>query len=171
MPVDGAVALIFSSSDRAPDVRGKPVYVESLGHATGPTLDFDLWPDVTHMAARYAGDEMWAGTDLGPADIDVAQIYDGFSTLAISWIEDLGFTKKGEAGDWLVEGNGKLGSEMPICTDGGQLGAGRLHGFGKVAETVQQLRGECGDRQVPGAEVGLTCAGGGPLATAMILTT
>ena len=57
-----------------------------------------------------------------------------------------------------------------ICTDGGQLGAGRLHGFGKVAETVQQLRGECGERQVPGAEVGLTCAGGGPYATSMLLT-
>ncbi|HVM52959.1 MAG TPA: thiolase family protein [Acidimicrobiales bacterium] len=170
MPVDGAVTLIFTAADRAPDLRAAPVYVESLGHATGPTLDFDLWPDVTHMGAKYAGDEMWAGTDLGPGDIDVAQIYDGFSTLAISWLEDLGFTNKGEAGDWLVEGRGKLGGDMPICTDGGQLGAGRLHGFGKVAETAQQLRGECGERQVPGAEVALTCAGGGPLATSMILT-
>jgi acetyl-CoA acetyltransferase len=170
MPVDGAVALIFTSADRAPDLRAKPIYVESLGHATGPMLDFDLFPDVTHMGARYAGEEMWAGTDLGPGDVDVAQIYDGFSTLALSWIEDLGFTKKGEAGDWLLEGNGKLGSAMPICTDGGQLGAGRLHGFGKVAETVQQLRGECGERQVPGAEVGLTCAGGGPIGTCMLLT-
>lgn len=170
MPVDGAVALIFTSADHARDLRAKPVYVESLGHATGPSLDFDVWPDVTHMASRYAGDEMWAGTDLRPEDIDVAQVYDGFSTLAISWLEDLGFTRKGEAGDWLVEGRGRLGGDMPICTDGGQLGAGRLHGFGKVAETVQQLRSECGDRQVPGAEVALTCAGGGPYATSIIMT-
>ncbi len=170
MPVDGAVALIFTSSDRANDLRSKPVYVESIGHASGPTIDFDTWPDMTHMGGRYAGEEMWAGTDLGPKDIDFAQIYDGFSTLALSWIEDLGFTKKGEAGDWLLEGRGRLGGEMPICTDGGQLGAGRLHGFGKVAEAVQQLRGECGERQVPGAQVGLACAGGGPVATSMILT-
>ena len=170
MPVDGAVALIFTSADRAGDLRGRPVYVESIGHATGPSLDFDNWPDVTFMAARFAGEEMWSRTDLRPSDVDVAQIYDGFSTLAISWLEDLGFTKKGEAGDWLLEGQGRLGGQMPICTDGGQLGAGRLHGFGKVAETVQQLRGECGDRQVPDAEVALTCAGGGPFATSMLLT-
>jgi len=171
MPVDGAVALIFSSADRAPDLRAKPIYVESLGHATGPSIDPDRWPDATTMASKYAGQEMWARTDLEPKDIDVAQIYDGFSVLAIGWLEGLGFTKKGEAGDWLVEGNGKLGGQMPICTDGGQLGGGRLHGFGKVAETVLQLRGEAGQRQVQGAEVGITCAGGGPSATSMILTT
>jgi acetyl-CoA acetyltransferase len=170
MPVDGAVALIFSSADRARDLRAKPIYVESLGHATGPTIDTDCWPDMTVMAAWYAAQEMWAGTDLKHADIDVTQLYDGFSTLAIGWLEGLGFTKKGEAGDWFVEGRGRLGGEMPICTDGGQLGGGRLHGFGKVAETVLQLRGECGERQVVGAEVGITCAGGGPSATSMILT-
>ncbi len=170
MPIDGAVALILTSADRATDLRSRPVYVEALGHASGPSLDFDTWPDVTHMASRYAGEEMWARTDLGPTDIDVAQIYDGFSSLAIAWLEDLGFTKKGEAGEWLLAGHGRLGGKMPICTDGGQLGAGRLHGFGKVAETVQQLRGECGSRQVRGAEVGLTCAGGGPWATSMVLT-
>ncbi len=170
MPVDGAVGIVLTRADRAPDLRSKPVYIESLGHATGPTLDFDSWPDVTHMASRYAGEEMWAGTDLTPADVDVAQIYDGFSTLAIAWLEDLGFTKKGEAGDWLVEGRGSLRGDMPICTDGGQLGAGRLHGFGKVAESVQQLRGECGSRQVAGAQVALACAGGGPYATSMVLT-
>jgi acetyl-CoA acetyltransferase len=170
MPVDGAVGIVLARADRAPDLRDAPVYIESLGHATGPTLDFDSWPDVTHMASRYAGAEMWAGTDLTPADVDVAQIYDGFSTLAIAWLEDLGFTEKGEAGPWLVEGHGRLGGAMPICTDGGQLGAGRLHGFGKVAESVQQLRGECGTRQVRGAEVALACAGGGPFATSMVLT-
>ncbi|MCU1360148.1 MAG: DitF protein [Ilumatobacteraceae bacterium] len=170
MPVDGAVALIFTRADRAPDLRARPVYVESLGHATGPTLDFDIWPDTSFMGSRFAAEEMWAGTDLKPADVDVAQIYDGFSTLAISWLEDLGFVGPGEAGPWLAEGRGRLGGDMPICTDGGQLGAGRLHGFGKVAETAQQLRGECGARQVPNAEVALTCAGGGPLATSILFT-
>lgn len=170
MPVDGAVAIILTRADRSPDLRGKPVYVDSLGHASGPTLDFDLWPDMTYMGSRFAGAEMWAGTDLQPADVDVAQLYDGFSSLTLSWLEDLGFTNKGDAGDWFLEGNGRLGGKMPVCTDGGQLGAGRLHGFGKVAESVQQLRGECGDRQVDGAEVALSCAGGGPLATCILFT-
>jgi acetyl-CoA acetyltransferase len=170
MPVDGAVSIILTTAERAADLRAQPVYIEAMGHATGPTLDFDAWPDMTVMGAKYAADEMWAGTSLKPGDVDVAQVYDGFSSLTICWLEDLGITKKGEAGDWVLEGRGRLGGELPICTDGGQLGAGRLHGFGKVAETVQQLRGECGERQVPGAQVGLSCAGGGPLATAMLLT-
>jgi acetyl-CoA acetyltransferase len=170
MPVDGAVALVLTRADRAADLRGRPVFVESIGQAAGPALDPDYWPDVTHMASRYASAQMWAGTDLKPADVDVAQIYDGFSTLALCWIEDLGFTAKGDAGSWIAEGGGQMNSAMPICTDGGQLGGGRLHGFGKVAEAVLQLRGECGERQVPGAEVGLSCAGGGPNATALLLT-
>jgi acetyl-CoA acetyltransferase len=170
MPVDGAVAIILTTAERAADLRAKPVYIEALGHATGPTLDFDVWPDMTVMGAQYAAAEMWAGTSVKVTDLDVAQVYDGFSSLAIGWIEALGITSQGEAGDWVAEGHGRLGGKLPICTDGGQLGAGRLHGFGKIAETVQQLRGECGERQVAGAEVGLSCAGGGPLATAMLLT-
>jgi acetyl-CoA acetyltransferase len=169
MPVDGAVSLIFSSADRTKDIR-KPVRIESIGHATGPTLDFDAWPDATTMGAKYASDEMWSKTDLKPSDVDVAQVYDGFSSLAIGWLEDAGFVKKGEAGPWLVEGRGRLGGDMPICTDGGQLGGGRLHGFGKVAESVAQLRGEAGQRQVRDAKVAFSAAGGGPVATAMLLT-
>jgi acetyl-CoA acetyltransferase len=78
--------------------------------------------------------------------------------------------KKGEAGPFLAEGRGRLGADLPICTDGGHLGAGRLHGLGKLAEAVKQLRGECGERQVAGAEVAVACAGGGPWAAAVLLT-
>jgi acetyl-CoA acetyltransferase len=170
MPVDGAVAVILASSEYLPRLRNKGVRIESLGHATGPTLETELWPDMTEMASKYASEEMWAGTELKPTDLDVAEIYDGFSTLAICWLEDAGIVDKGDAGPWLAEGRGRLGAELPICTDGGQLGAGRLHGFGKVAEAVQQLRGDCGERQVPDAQVALVCAGGGTVATAMLLT-
>ena len=170
MPVDGAVAVVLTRAERAPDLRAAPAIIRSMGHATGPTIDFDIWPDMTHMGSRYAAEQLWAGTDLKPADVDVAQVYDGFSTLALAWLQDMGFVDQRDVGDWLREGNGRLGSAMPICTDGGQLGGGRLHGFGKVAEAVQQLRGECGPRQVPGAEVSLVCAGGGPMATTFLLT-
>jgi acetyl-CoA acetyltransferase len=112
---------------------------------------------------------MWAGTDLGPADVDVAQLYDGFSSMTLCWLEDLGFVKKGEAGAFFAEGRGRLGGDLPVCTDGGHLGGGRLHGFGKLAEAVKQLRGECGERQVQGAEVALACVGGGAIASSMLL--
>jgi acetyl-CoA acetyltransferase len=170
MPIDGAVAVVLTRADRAPDLRTSPAVIRSVGHATGPTIDYDIWPDMTHMGSHYAAGQLWSGTDLTPDDVDVAQIYDGFSTLALAWLQDMGFVDQREAGDWLRAGNGRLGSSMPILTDGGQLGGGRLHGFGKVAETVLQLRGECGPRQVPGAEVGLVCAGGGPAATTFLLT-
>jgi acetyl-CoA acetyltransferase len=170
MPVDGAVAVILTQVERASDLRCEPAVIRSMGHATGPTIDFETWPDMSHMGSRYAAEQLWAGTDLTPADVDVAQVYDGFSTLALAWLQDMGFVDQRDVGDWLREGNGRLGSAMPICTDGGQLGGGRLHGFGKVAEAVLQLRGECGPRQVPGAEVSLVCAGGGPAATTFLLT-
>jgi acetyl-CoA acetyltransferase len=169
MPVDGAVALILTRADRAADLRARPVRIHSLGHGNGPTLDSEYWPDMTVMSSRWAADQMWAGTDLGPGDVDVAQLYDGFSSMTLCWLEDLGFVKKGEAGPWFAEGRGRLGGDLPVCTDGGHLGGGRLHGFGKLAEAVQQLRGECGERQVPGAEVALACVGGGALATSMLL--
>ncbi|HEV7535892.1 MAG TPA: thiolase family protein, partial [Acidimicrobiia bacterium] len=169
MPVDGAVAVILTRADRAADLRARPVRINSLGHGNGPTLDTEYWPDMTVMSSRWAADQMWAATDLGPADVDVAQLYDGFSSMTLCWLEDLGFVKKGEAGPWFAEGRGRLGADLPVCTDGGHLGGGRLHGFGKLAEAVLQLRGECGDRQVPGAEVALACVGGGAIATAMLL--
>lgn len=170
MPVDGAVAVVLTRADRTAHLRSQPAVIRSIGHATGPTVDPEAWPDMTHMGSRYAADQLWSGTDLTPADVDVAQIYDGFSTLALAWLQDMGFINQREVGDWLRAGNGRLGSAMPICTDGGQLGGGRLHAFGKVAEAVLQLRGECGERQVSGAEVSLVCAGGGPAATTFLLT-
>lgn len=170
MPVDGAVAVVLTRADRAPDIRKRPVVLESIGHAAGPTIDPDIWPDFTYMAARFVGDQLWAGTDLEPGDVDVAEVYDGFSTLALCWLEDLGFVGKGEAGQFLLDGHGRLGGQLPICTDGGQLGAGRIHGMRQVATAVRQLRGECGEHQVAGAEVAVASVGGGPAGTALLLT-
>ena len=113
---------------------------------------------------------MWSKTDLRPQDVDVAEVYDGFSWLALSWLEDLGFCAKGEGGPFVESGACRLHGTLPICTDGGQLGMGRLHGFGKLAEAVEQLRGDAGPRQVADADVAVACSGGGPAATALLLT-
>lgn len=115
---------------------------------------------------------MWARTDLGPGDVDVAELYDGFTIEAVWWLEALGFCKTGEAGAF-VEGGTRIaiGGELPLNTWGGQLSGGRLHaGFGHTAEAVRQLRGEAGDRQVAGAEVAAVTNTGGIEAGAALLT-
>jgi acetyl-CoA acetyltransferase len=169
-PVDGAVAIVLTRADRASSLPHGPVYINSMGHATGPDLDWDNWPDLTYMGSRFVGEQLWAGTDLRPEDVDVAEVYDGFSILAINWVEDMGFCEKGEGGRFFSDGRAQLGGQLPVCTDGGQLGGGRLHGFGKLAQAVLQLRGECDQAQVPGAEVAVACAGGGPVAAGFLLT-
>jgi acetyl-CoA acetyltransferase len=115
---------------------------------------------------------MWERTDLTPADVDVAELYDGFSILTMVWLEELGFCGKGESGSF-VEGGSRiaLDGEIPLNTSGGQLSAGRLHGFGFLHEACLQLRGDGGDRQVPGGpEVAVVANGGGPIAGSMLLT-
>jgi acetyl-CoA acetyltransferase len=124
------------------------------------------------MAARDAGAHLWERTDLKPADVDVAQLYDGFSFLSMTWLEALGFCGKGESGPF-IEGGGRIAreGELPLNTHGGQLSAGRLHGFGFIHEACLQLRGEAGDRQVPkDVEVAAVGNGGGPIAGALLLT-
>jgi acetyl-CoA acetyltransferase len=103
-------------------------------------------------------------------DVDVVELYDGFTHITISWIEALGFCGIGEAGGWL-DGGRRIGpgGELPLNTHGGQLAAGRLHGLAHLGEAVQQLRGECGERQVPDARVAVVTNGHGPQCGAMVL--
>jgi acetyl-CoA acetyltransferase len=104
--------------------------------------------------------------------VQVAELYDGFSFITMAWLEALGFCGKGEAGPF-VEGGHNIARDgvLPLNTHGGQLSAGRLHGFGFLHEACVQLWGEAGDRQVPGTpEVGVAGAGGGPLAGSLLLT-
>jgi acetyl-CoA acetyltransferase len=124
------------------------------------------------MAARDAGAMLWERTDLRPADVDLANLYDGFSFITMSWLEALGFCGKGESGPF-IEGGKRIArdGEIPINTGGGQLSGGRLHGYGLLHESCLQLWGEGGERQVPGdPRVAVAAAGGGPLAGCLLLT-
>jgi acetyl-CoA acetyltransferase len=115
---------------------------------------------------------MWERTDLRPADVDVAQLYDGFTIEVVWWLEALGFCGTGEAGDF-VDGGSRLAldGELPLNTWGGQLSGGRLHAaFGHTAEAVRQLRGEADARQVRDAEVAVVSNVGGFEAGAALLT-
>ena len=104
---------------------------------------------MTTLAARDAAASMWERTDLTPADVDVAELYDGFGILTMVWLEEIGFCAKGESGPF-VEGGARIALDgaLPLNTSGGQLSAGRLHGFGFLHEACLQLRGDAGERQV-----------------------
>lgn len=168
--MDGSTVLLLSRRDAAPDP-GRAVGIAAMGAGMKVSAYWDQSPDMIEMAGAGAAKQLWSRTDLTPADVDVAQLYDGFSYLAIMWLEALGFCGRGE-GAAFVEGGSRItyGGPLPLNTQGGHLSGGRLHGFGMAHEACLQVRGEAGARQVAGAEVAVASAGGGPLGAAMLLT-
>jgi acetyl-CoA acetyltransferase len=172
IPADGSTAVVVSVSEHARAVDHAAPVVEAVGTGFVGRPSWDQWADLTTMGAHDAAASMWARTDLTAADVDVAELYDGFSFLTMSWLEALRFCGHGESGAF-VEGGARIArdGELPINTNGGQLSGGRLHGFGFLHEACVQLRGEGGGRQVARAvEVAAVGNGGGPVAGAMLLT-
>lgn len=161
VPCDGAVAVIVSAVDAARDLAKPPVLVEAVGTQIIERTDWDQStlthePQVLGQAAH-----LWSRTTLRPADVDVAELYDGFTFNCLSWIEALGFCGIGEAKSFLDGGtNIARDGVLPLNTHGGQLSHGRTHGMGLIHEAVTQLRGEAGERQVAGARVAVTSSGG-----------
>jgi acetyl-CoA acetyltransferase len=169
-PVDSASAVIFTAGDRAHDWQKAPVWVDSaVCSSVGGLSVFELG-DMNHNSPFHAAEELWKRTDLGPADCDFAQLYDGFTIIVFQWLEALGFCKLGEAGSFIEAGNTRLGGSLPVNTDGGACNVGRRHGANFCIETVRQLRGEGGPRQVPNAEVGVWANAVGPFAGAVLMT-
>ena len=172
VPADGSTAFVVSHVDSAADGPRPAVHVNAVGTALRGRPSWDQWEAPTRTAMHYAGQSLWERTELTPADVDLAQLYDGFSMLTVLWLEALGFCGEGEAGSFL--GDGKqiaLDGTLPLNTAGGQLSAGRLHGLGLVHEACLQLRGQAGERQVPGRhEIAAVSNGGGPIGGAMLLT-
>ncbi|MGW4338434.1 thiolase family protein [Rhodococcus koreensis] len=169
-PVDGSTVVILSRSDAVPRPE-RAVGLEAVGAGMRVSSYWDQSEDMIRMAASDAGRRLWSRTDLTAADVDVALLYDGFSYLAIAWLEALGFCGPGE-GAAFVEGGDRItfGGELPLNTQGGHLSGGRLHGFGMLHEACLQVRGEAGLRQVEGAELAAAAAGGGPLGGCMLLS-
>jgi len=171
VPVDGSIAFVVSTADYAADSPSRPLRVEALGGSPGP----GGWihrPDYPKMASVDAAAEMWSRTDLGPADVDIAELYDGFTFITFAWLEALGLCGDGEAGPF-VEGATRiaLDGQLPLNTYGGQLSAGRMHGYWVLHEACVQLRGDAGERQVARQpEVAVVANGGGPIAGCLLLT-
>jgi acetyl-CoA acetyltransferase len=171
VPCDGATAMIVSRAEVARDLRRPPLRVEAVGSALRGRPSWDQFDDLTTMALRDASKMLWERTDLRPSDVDVAELYDGFSFITLAWLEALGFCGRGEGGPF-VEGGARIArdGEIPLNTHGGQLSGGRLHGFGFLHEACAQLWGDAGERQVAGEpRIAIAAAGGGPLASALLL--
>lgn len=170
--VDGAIAFVIASPQRARDCPRRPVWLAGWSFGVGPRPDWENWPDMPNQASSYVGKPMWERAGVGPKDVDVAEIYDGFSFLTIKWLEDLGFCAPGEGGPFLEGGTRTdLDGELPLNTHGGNLSEGRVHGAGFILEAVQQLRSEAGPRQVKDAKVSVVTNGGGPTAGGAVLAT
>jgi acetyl-CoA acetyltransferase len=170
--LDASTVVIVSSLEAALDLRKPPLVVESMSGRVAGRYSWDQYEPLSGMMALEAGQALWNHTDLKPGDVQVANLYDGFTIQTLIWMEALGFCKRGESGPF-VDGGARIALDgaLPLNTGGGQLSAGRLHGFGLLWETCIQLWGEGGERQVPNdPRVGVAAAGGGPLASCVLLT-
>lgn len=164
--VDGGGAIVLTSAARAKNLRRKPVYVlgtgEALSHASISNM-----PDLTVTAAAESGPAAYAMARLGAADVDMVSLYDAFTITPILFLEDLGFCPKGEGGRFVSGGAIAPGGKLPVNTSGGGLSYCHpgMYGLLVMIEAIRQIRGECGERQVPDCDVALAHGNGGVLSS------
>ena len=137
---------------------------------TAACLAEDQLADLAHHGQHVVAKSLQAKSDLWLSDVDVFLPYDGFTIITMEWLEALGFCGPGEAGPFVEAGHTALGRSLPVNTDGGACNVGRRHGANFCIEATRQLRGESGERQVPGAEVSIFTNAFGPFAGAVLLT-
>ena len=163
---DGGGAVILTSAERARDLRRSPAYVLGVGDAIGHQ-EIHSMPDLTATAAVASGRAAYRMAGIGPADVDVVEVYDAFTINTLLFLEDLGFCTKGDGGSFVAGGRIAPGGALPVNTNGGGLSYCHpgMYGLLLLIEAVRQLRGECGARQVPGAEIALAHGNGGTLSS------
>lgn len=157
--VDGAVALVVTTAERARDCRAKPTYILGMqGVHAGPDEFIFGQPglgvgqaELFEYISSGQQQDVFQMAALTPSDIDLLQVYDAFSPLVLFALERFGFCKPGEALDYVQDGRIAIGGELPINTSGGMLSEGHLNGWSQLMEIVRQLRGEAGERQVEAA--------------------
>src|SRR6202035_1733365 len=163
---DGGGAIVLTSPERAKSLKKPPVYVlgqgECITHANISSM-----PDLTVTGAAESGRRAYAMAGLAAKDIDVVELYDAFTINTILFLEDLGFCAKGEGGAFVSGGRIAPGGELPVNTNGGGLSYCHpgMYGLFLLIEAVRQLRGECGERQVKGAETAIAHGNGGVLSS------
>jgi acetyl-CoA acetyltransferase len=163
---DGGGAIVLTTPERARSLKKPPVYV--LGCSSAIThANISSMPDLTVTGALQSGREAYAMAGLKATDIDVVELYDAFTINPILFLEDLGFCPKGEGGRFVTGGHIAPGGGLPVNTNGGGLSYCHpgMYGLFLLIEAVRQLRGECGARQVPGAETAIAHGNGGVLSS------
>jgi acetyl-CoA acetyltransferase len=160
---DGAGAIVVTAAERAHDFPRPPVHLLGMGYANRYDGLVYTHP-ITTSAAAYASRQAYEMAGLTPADVDLVEFYDCFTSVALITIEDYGFCKKGEGGSFVEDGRIELGGELPLNTHGGLLSQAHLGGMLHINEAVTQLRHAAGARQVENAKVAAVsgqCAEGG----------
>jgi len=159
---DGGGAIILAGEERARDCAKAPVWVLGTGEAASHTT-MSEWEDFTESPCVRSGEQAFRRAGITPDDVDVCQIYDAFTPMVLLTVEGLGFCKKGEGGPFVEDGKLRVGGALPTNTDGGGLSACHpgMRGIFLLVEATRQLRGECGPRQVPDAEIACVNGTGG----------
>jgi len=157
----GGGAVLVTSAERAQDLKHTPILISGMGQSHSAEI-IEPWPGKTgHRGGIPAGRMCFEMAGMKPKDMDVIQIYDGFTILVITSLENYGFCPIGEGGSFVEDGKLKVGGSLPCCTAGGLLSEGHLMGMGHVVEGVRQLRRQCGERQVKDAEICFVTGYGG----------
>jgi acetyl-CoA acetyltransferase len=172
LETDGALAAVIVSAARAKDLPHPPAYVHAYAQGL-PAQHHGMtnyWTeDPLGEPARVCAERLWAGSDYGPSEVDVAQIYDAFTPLILLSLEGYGFCERGEAAAFTENGNLEFdGGKLPINTSGGGLSEAYVHGFNLITEAVRQIRGTS-TAQVEGAQVSFVTSGEGVPTSALLL--
>ena len=168
---DGAAAVVICRADRARDLPNPPAFVHSWAQSIPrqhQTMTNFFTADPLEGPAWACARKLWAGAEIGPAEVDVAQLYDAFSPLILLSLEGYGFCGRGEAGPFTDDGGIELGGRLPTNTSGGGVSEAYLHGFNLITEAVRQTRGTS-TNQVPGAVWSLVTSGEGVPTGALLL--
>jgi acetyl-CoA acetyltransferase len=173
--VDGACALLLTSLDRARSLRRTPAVIQGGAYARGrrsglDTGDAMLWEDYSRNAMSHLADDLWSSAQLTARDIDIAEIYDCFSSSVLFALEGLGLAGRGEAGALTRSGATGPGGSLPVNTHGGLLCEGYIHGMNTLCEAVLQVQGQAGARQAPRADRCLVTSGALMDGSALVLT-
>ena len=172
LETDGAAAVVVTSVERARDCAQPPAVI----HAAAQGLDAQHQPmtnfhtvDPLRGPAWACADLLWRSAEVGPDDVDVAQLYDAFSPLILLSLEGYGFCGRGEGAAFTEDSAIELGGRLPVNTSGAGMSECYLHGFNLITEGTRQIRGTS-TAQVDGAEVSLVTSGEGVPTSALLLT-
>ena len=160
---DGAAAAVIASKKAAARFTTRPIWIAASVLTSG---SYDLNREIArNQTEGLAGSQAFSMAGIGPEELDLAEVHDCFTIAEFMRVEGLGLVPEGEYGKWLDEGWSEIGGKLPINPSGGLLAKGHpvgATGVAQVAEVVWHLRGEAGERQIPGAKAGLAhCSGGG----------